>query len=239
MRVTGEVRRGAALLAMGTRLDGPPALELPPEAAVHLVHTRSTRQWVISGPARVVACEGGEEELWLAAGTLRVEPGAGVRPGAEVWVGTPFGSLRYADARAEIAVDARQLTSNVANGELWFAPLGGETTAERRLALGTTRFSAASHRLAREPAIERCGRDAALARSRAQALLAPLKEPLGQLAAEHVRARQRAHGSCASARAAALAAGPPRDQQAGSQALARYDQLWRALPGPLPAASGR
>jgi len=44
-----------------------------------------------------------------------------------------------------------------------------------------------------------------------------------------VRARQRAHATCASARAALLAEAP-RDQEAGSTELARYEQLWRGVP---------
>jgi hypothetical protein len=235
MRVTGDVRRGEAPLAAGVRLDGPPAIELAPKATLHLVHTLSTRQWVVSGPARLLACEAGEEELTLAAGTVRMEPGSGVRPGAEVWIGTPFGSLRYGDARAEVAAGERELGVNVAGGEVWFVPLGGSKRAARRLVAGKNSFAAAPYRLVSERALERCGSDAELAQSRARALLGPLKEPLGQLAAEHVRARQLAHASCASARAAALAAAPPRDQEAGSQ-LARYDELWRTVPGPAPAA---
>jgi hypothetical protein len=235
MRVTGDVRRAGAPLAAGARLDGPPALELAPKATLHLVHTSSTRQWVVSGPARLVACAGGAEELSLARGSLRVAPGAGVRPGAEVWIGTPFGSLRYADAQAEISADARALTLRIASGEVWFAPLGGSTNEEQRLAPGSTRLEAAPYRLPSERAIERCGRDAELAQSRAQALLGPLSRPLGQLAAEHVRARQRAHASCASAQAATLAQAPARDHEAGFAALARYDQLWRAVPAaPAP-----
>lgn len=235
MRVTGDVRRDGAPLGVGTRLDGAPALELAANASLHLVHTQSTRQWVVTGPARLVACDAGAEELALAQGQLRLEPNSGVRPGAEVWIGTPFGSLRYTDARAEIGVGARELSLRVNGGELWFAPLGGESSEERRLAAGHTRFAAVPYRLASEPAVERCGRDAALASARAEALLAPLQVPLGQLAAEHVRARQRAHASCSSARAATLAATPNRDQEAGSQALARYDQLWRGVPGPRSA----
>src|SRR5688572_16863158 len=110
MRVTGDVRRDRAPLVVGTRLDGAPALELAANSSLHLVHTQSTRQWVVTGPARLVACEAGAEELALALGQVRLEPGSGVRPGAEVWIGTPFGSLRYADARAELSVGARELS---------------------------------------------------------------------------------------------------------------------------------
>jgi hypothetical protein len=88
----------------------------------------------------------------------------------------------------------------------------------------------------------RCGRDATLAEARATELLAASLEPLGARATAHVRARQRAHASCASARAAALAElddagrGAPSDPvegaRAGDSELARYDQMWLRVPAP-------
>ena len=229
MNLSGEAQRGGQPLVAGVKLDAAPSVVLGAKASLHLVHTTSARQWTIFGPARLLACEGGAEELTLASGTLRTEPGTGVRPGAEVWVGTPYGSLRYSDGQAEIRVGERELSVRVSTGEVWFTPLAGDSPEERRLTQPTTTFAARTHRLAGEPAMARCGRDAALAAERARALLEPSGEPLGKRAAEHVRARQRAHATCASARAALLAEAP-RDQEAGSTELARYEQLWRGVP---------
>src|SRR5688572_22484259 len=55
MRVTGDVRRAGTELVVGTRVDGAPLIELATSSTLHLVHTTSTRQWVVSGPARLLA----------------------------------------------------------------------------------------------------------------------------------------------------------------------------------------
>lgn len=245
MSVSGEVERAGGPLRPGDTLDQRSPVELAAGSTLHLVHAASSRQWTLSGPARLIACEGGAEEIVLALGTLRTEPGAGVRPGAEVWVGTPFGSLRYSDARAEIRVAAEALRVQVSAGSVWLSALGGEPALERELTSGTTTFPARPHRLAPAAARERCERSASAASARASELLAVTAQPLGERAREHVRARQSAHASCSSALAvwlagdAAAAAGtaPDEETQAGYAALERSDRLWRGVPE--PAASSR
>ncbi len=239
MTVSGRVERGAAAVRAGDVLNDGRALELAPDSTLHVLHTVSGRGWTVTGPARLVMCEDGGEEIILARGTLRAEPSAGVRPGAEVWVGTPYGSLRYADAGAELEISARELRVRVASGQLWFSGLA-ESTTERRLT-GSATFGAA-HRATSALWTARCGRDATLAETRATELLAASVEPLGARAAEHVRARQRAHASCASARAWALAelgavgrdapSAPLEGARAGDSELTRYDQMWRRVPAP-------
>jgi hypothetical protein len=232
--LTGSIQRGGAPLLAGMTLSGPPALELAPGATLHLTHALSARQWSVSGPARLIACDDGAEEIVLARGSLRTEPGSGVRPGAEVWVGTPYGSLRYADASAELSVNERELRVQVSSGQVWFSPVAGDA-AERPLSKGSVRFAASPHRLSSELARARCGTDAERAEQLAKALLGASTQPLGARAAEHVRARQRAHTSCASALAAALADDREPRPEAGYAALARYDEMWRAVPSPTAA----
>jgi hypothetical protein len=246
MSVTGLAVRSGANVRVGDKWNDREPVELGEGAALRLMHTVSTRQWTLAGPARLVACADGGEELVLARGTLRTEPAAGVRPGAEVWVGTPFGSVRYADARAEVAVGATALDVRVSLGTLWFAPLGdqasarGESPKERPLTEAMLSFAARSYRASPERAIARCGEAATLARARAQTLLAASAEPLGTRAAEHVRARQRARSACSSAFAALLAedTDPAADghHQARFAELGRYDVMWRGVPDPPLAA---
>lgn len=224
--LSGALTREGKTLRAGEAFGGGP-VELAAGARLHFVHVTSARAWSLEGPARLAACEGGAEEIVLARGTLRAEPGSGVRPGAEVWVGTPFGALRYADAGASIHVGERQLSARVATGRVWFTPLGGDSPDERPIATSAT-FSAAPYRLSGASAIARCSHDASAAEERARSLLTPSTRPLGERAAEHVRARQRARASCVSARAVALAA-PGSDPSAGAE-LARYDALWRGVP---------
>ena len=242
MSLRGTARRAGAPLLAGERLEARPAVELGPATALQLVHTATARAWSLAGPARFIACEGGAEEVVLALGALRAQPGAGVRPGAEVWVGTPFGSLRYMDANAEVTVSAASLRVRVDAGQVWFTAL--DASAPERSVSGTQTFTGKRYRLSRERATERCGEDAASAETRARALLASSTRPLGERAAEHVRARQRARASCLAAVAATLAAeraepaepkaaaSPSADVQAGYSALARFDQMWRGIPEP-------
>jgi hypothetical protein len=242
MSVRGTARRAGVPLLAGERLDARPAVELGTDTGLQLVHTATARAWSLSGPARFIPCEAGAEEVVLALGALRAQPGAGARPGAEVWVGTPFGSLRYLDASAEITASATSLRVRVDAGQVWFTAL--DASAAERSVSGTQTFTGKRYRLSRERATQRCGEDAASAEARARELLAGSTRPLGERAAEHVRARQRARASCLAAVAATLAAepaasaepasaaSPSADVQAGYSALARYDQMWRGIPEP-------
>jgi hypothetical protein len=238
MRVSGAAQREGVPLRAGDTLDRQQAVELGAGSTLHLVHTVSARQWTLTGPARAFACERGAEELVLARGTLRTEPGSGVRPGAEVWVGTPFGSLRYSDARAELEVTPEALRVHVSRGSVWLSPLGDEPT-ERELTAGTTTHPARPYGLASAAATARCESAARAAEALATALLSPSSAPLGARAREHVRARQRAHASCSSALATLLAgdAGGAQDArtQAGYSALAAADRLWRGVPVASPS----
>lgn len=234
----GETLRGGDILRGGDTLERQQPIELAAASSLHLMHTASARQWTLFGPARLLACAGGAEEIVLARGTLRSEPGTGVRPGAEVWVATPFGSLRYSDARARVRVSPDVLGVEISGGRVWFSPLGGEEQAERELKGGTQTFAARPYRLASSAASARCEGAAGASAALAQALLAPSAEPLGVRAREHVRSRQRAHALCSSALATLLArdtgagarAAPDELSQAGYSALARHDRLWRGVP---------
>jgi hypothetical protein len=237
MSVSGAAQRDGLPLRAGDTLDRQQAVELGAGSTLHLVHTASARQWTLTGPARAFACERGAEEIVLARGRLRTEPGSGVRPGAEVWVGTPFGSLRYSDARAELEVTPEALRVQVSRGSVWLSPLGDEAP-ERELTAAATTFPARRYRLASAAATARCESAARAAEALATALLSPSTEPLGMRAREHVRARQRAHASCSSALATLLAGDAAGAQdpptQAGYSALAEADRLWRGVPARSP-----
>jgi hypothetical protein len=67
-------------------------------------HPRSTRETTFNGPARFRSCVEQGEESWLADGTFESVAWAGERPGAEEWVMTPAGVVRYAAGRVEVTV---------------------------------------------------------------------------------------------------------------------------------------
>ncbi len=178
-------------------------IELDAGAALHLKHAESAREWTLEGPAKFVACPGGNEEIVLAGGTLHSGVGAGVRPGAEVLVGTPFGTLRYADARVELRVAPAELSLSVYAGEAWLSS-AAPTGADARVAGSRPLRRNRAERLSAGNARTACGGAAEEAEQQAKALLVASPEPLGARAAAQVRARQRAASVCARAAAAVL-----------------------------------
>jgi hypothetical protein len=69
---------------------------------------RTTRETTFIGPARVRACVDHREESWVGSGRFESSVGAGETPGAEEWVVTPFGVVRYMAAKlaVEVGTDA-------------------------------------------------------------------------------------------------------------------------------------
>jgi hypothetical protein len=233
MSVAGDVRSDSGEpLRKGGQLVGEQALTLPPESMLQLKHGVSAREWRIVGPARVLACLGGEEEIVLARGRLHSEAGAGVRPGAEVLIGTPFGSIHYADARADLVVSERQLQLTVSVGEAWLAPLDSEPGAEARVQSSRPVTRRPTRRASGVAALASCARAAAAAERQAQAVLQPSDEPLGQRAAAHLRARQRARASCASATASVLARAGADELVARLRELEHWRRVWQHVPSP-------
>ncbi len=79
-------------------------LTLGPRARLVAEDPRTTRETTFLGPARARACVGRREESWIAAGTFESVVGAGETPGAEEWVVTPLGVVRYAAAKVHVDV---------------------------------------------------------------------------------------------------------------------------------------
>ncbi len=103
--VDGEVRsEGDAGLAIASEVglgaDG--WLTLGPGARLVAKDPRTTRETTFRGPARVRACVGGIEESWIASGMSESNVGAGEAPGAEEWVVTPLGVVRFAAAKLAV-----------------------------------------------------------------------------------------------------------------------------------------
>jgi hypothetical protein len=208
-------------------------LELDPGAGLHLKHAESGREWTLEGPAKVLACPGGNEEIVLAGGTLRSEAGSGVRPGAEVLVGTPFGTLRYADARVELRVSSAELSVMLHSGEVWLSS-AGTTPGDARVVVSKPLKRGRAERLDASAARKACGVAAQDAEQLALALLMASSEPLGARAATQVRARQRAASVCAGAAAAVL------QQELGDELGLHLDEVseFRQQSRRVPRAPG-
>jgi hypothetical protein len=198
-------------------------------------HTETTRELVFDGPASLLACEHGEERFLLTSGDVHTATWAGARPGAEVLLGTPFGAVRYGDAKLDVHVDEQGLLVTSATGDAWVErPLGGgeeKITAGKRMAFR-----------GRAPDVKAlvgdCEKRAEDTEKRARAVLAPGKNaaPLGTRAAEHVRARKAARASCAIAEAAVETAktAAEAERDALRRRLTYADARWRSVPPTEP-----
>ncbi len=193
MSASGPAQRasGQAIQA-GERFLGSDWLELGKGTRLHLKHGDSGREWTLQGPARVLPCVDGQEELILAEGRLRAEPGTGVRPGAQVLIGTPFGSVRYGDASAQLEVTGDALQLSVSAGDTWLRSSAADDGPETHVTPRKAARRGRRERLGAEAALAECERAARASESLARSLLGPAAPGLGQRAAEHVRARESA-----------------------------------------------
>jgi hypothetical protein len=196
-------------------------IELGAGAELTVQATVSTREITLVGPGLAEVCPSGEEAVRLSRGKVTAFPGAGVRPGAEVWVATALGVIRFNDANIEIAVlghDADRIEVALATGHATFVPAGGMAEAgsgEEEVALVQgVRFAASrpSGPLARwvRDLVAACVRLGGAAREAGRLIVASSdgsRASLGDLAFAHVRARQRARAACEMAWAAG-AVGP-------------------------------
>jgi hypothetical protein len=232
MSLTGAGTLGAGgRVRAGDRLTGSDWIDLAPGSRLHLEHTKSSRQWTVQGPARLVPCIDGGEEIILSRGTLATELAAGVRPGAQVVIGTPFGTLRYADARAEVRVSLDELRVQLSAGEAWLGALPQESLPDLHLTPRQVVRRGAGQRWRASAALESCATAASDAQARARALIEHSAAPLGERAKRHVQARELARTRCDSAAAAVLQqsqGGALADQRAH---LASYRGLWQQIPG--------
>jgi hypothetical protein len=85
---------------------------------------RTARETTAAGPGRARMCVDAQEESWLAGDGASFEssPGAGEAPGAEEWVVTELGVVRYTAARLGILVRSGGISVSVADGVAFVWP---------------------------------------------------------------------------------------------------------------------
>jgi hypothetical protein len=211
-------------LTRGDLLPAGGVIESEMDADLTVQWTVSTREITFAGAVRAEACPSGDEIVRLARGRVTAMPGAGVRPGAEVWVATPLGVVRFNDARLEIDVpsaDAARIHIAVLSGQASFVPAANVVVA---LPAGDAAPASDVHAMApgsildaRRPnkplaawlrdLVASCIGDTDRAEKAGSALSAEHdRAKAGDLAFAHVRARQKGRASCESAYAGALSA---------------------------------
>jgi hypothetical protein len=102
-------------------------LALAPGAHFVAKDPRTTRETTFRGAGRARACVALAEESWIAAGGFDSSVGAGETPGAEEWVVTPFGVVRYSAAKVSIDVHARDARVTVTGGGAFAWPAADVT----------------------------------------------------------------------------------------------------------------
>lgn len=230
----GNVRFGSGeALERGDKLIGKGWLELGADARVVVKHTQSAREWVLQGPALAAFCQHGREEVILGSGKLQTEMGAGARPGSEVTVGTPFGTVSYGDARLKLHVSDQALALEAEAGDAWLTPAGSSVAQDVRVAGGARERR--TRRLRASDGLALCADAAKRSEELTRALHTPGGSGLGQRAAEQMRARKQARRTCANAAAAVIVElrGQARDERLGE--LEGHEQAWQRV---IPAGAG-
>lgn len=236
-------------------------LEVPAASRITAKDPRSARETGFEGPVRIRICVEGEEESWVvptsAPGSFVSVRGAGEAPGAEEWVVTPLGVVRYSAAMVKVTVTASSATIELTSGtvDLWAAadavakakpPGDGGAAAIARDAaapsrddegwqrydgtVGATITATASllTEAAAKASVDRCTRAGAIARALAVAISDP-NAALGTLAPQHVVARRLARASCAVARVRTSQLADSPSAVALAKAAVDADTVWRKV----------
>jgi hypothetical protein len=248
---------GGARLASQAEMPADGWLSLGRDARLVAKDPRTTRETSFEGPARVRACVAHREESWLATGRFESTVGAGETPGAEEWVVTPSGVVRY--MAGNIAVDVRAQNVAVAVGSgiafLWLddgvraTPLrsrntdagtssdGGSTPTVDddgwlRMGEGEVTLSGPARAPveAARAAVDRCAGLAQRAEQLAVELFAGTASTDGSTAKQQVRTRRLARAACAVAalRVDTLPPSAPKGEM--SARLDRASAAWASPP---------
>lgn len=261
VRAVDEADGGSAPLAVQAEIPERDWIALRAGARLAAKDPRTSRETAFVGPGRARVCVGGREESWLASGVFESEPGAGESPGAEEWVVTPAGVMRFSAAQLRVEVGGARATARVGGGVVfaWIAPdvraegldggaaahPGGAwervTDASLRLSLpaGQTPVDAA------RAAVDRCETIAHRAEELTRALLTPRAvydaggaSAFESVIVDQVSTRELARAACAVAavRTGLIAEGPDdakhgRAQDDLEERLRSAGKAWTALPG--------
>jgi hypothetical protein len=236
-------------------------LTLGKDARLVAKDPRTTRETTFVGPARARPCVAHREESWLLAGRFESAIGAGETPGAEEWVVTPLGVVRYMAAKVAVEVRARDAAVGVGSGPafMWLQA-GVHVTAARsatdagaladagvgptvdddgwlRMAEGEVTLSPGPARSPVDEArayVDGCAGLATRAQQLAAALLEGKATADGSTAKEQMRTRRLARAACAVAALRVDTLPPSAQRNALSTRLQGAASAWAAPPA-LPA----
>jgi hypothetical protein len=229
-------------------------IELDPGAKVTAKHPLSTRETAFQGPGRFRSCVGRAEEAWIEKGKFESVVGSGERPGAEEWLFTPAGVVRYGAAKVDLNVassgagdsktevkvvsgTAYVWTGDEASAVKPAVPAGkgpapvadGWTRIEGEHAMTLTLKKPAKAQDAAEAAIARCKTDAKAARDVGMQIANP-DANLAVNAPKQVIARHQARAACGVAMLRAYALDSAAGRDAMVMAAREADSEWKGRP---------
>jgi hypothetical protein len=191
---------------------------------------RTSRETTFKGPARVRACVGAAEESWVAGGHFESSVGSGESPGAEEWVMTPFGVVRYTAAKLSVDVGARDADVTAESGQafLWggAADAGPDDEGWARVTTGKFKLALRDTGAA---ALDRCSKLATSAHALAALVMAPGGGADGGTIREQVTTRRLARAACGVATVRTNALGHA-EAAPMLKALADANAAWSGLP---------
>jgi hypothetical protein len=208
--VTGKVTDvdGGGSLAMGGQLPDS-VFELAEGTRMTVKNPQSGREVTFEGAATMRACVAGDPEHWLLRGGFSATPGSGEKPGAEEWLVTPYGILRWSSAMAKVRIEKDRATVRVTSGGVSVygpkvtTPDGGAPSATGTWIEATS--NAPLDLVSPGPPktlVDACATLAKAARDLGAQVMSP-DANLADLAPKHIEARQKARAACALGRAAA------------------------------------
>jgi hypothetical protein len=239
---------GGAILARQNEIE-PGWVWLSSDARLVAKDPRTTRETTFRGAGHVKPCVELGEESWLTSGTFESAVGAGETAGAEEWVVTPVGVVRYGTAKVRVEVPIRPLHDTVrllvAEGVafVWLAPDASAQEPDAGLTdsavdEGWARISGARATLtvpsplalpeSAHAALESCRAMGRSARDLATALVGP--DASGTTAAAQVRARRLARAACAVAAIRVDTLPESVRKETLVTSLTEAERLWRSAP---------
>ncbi len=107
--------------AVGTTVPRGASIQLAAGAHVALKSPHTAREVSFAGPGLVRACMGDDDDAWVVRGTFSSVAGTGEGPGAEQWVVTPLGAVRYAGGSLTVRVTDEKTEVETTTGARVFA----------------------------------------------------------------------------------------------------------------------
>jgi hypothetical protein len=234
LAVTGKASADGAAIAIGSLLDGEHWVELDAGASVSLRHTLTSRELKLIGPGLILPCRHGLEQVLLAQGKLSTFSNLGVRPGAEVLIATPVGTVHFGDAAIDVQFDLKGLRMRVKEGEAWLEPREASTTPLKNPLRSPKEAALPASKVGAAGLADACLASAEAAAESARRVLEPGASPqmgtIGARAASQMRDRSAARAACAIAAAATGSVADPAERQRLWASIAHSDEVWQSVP---------